>query len=158
MSKQINDRLHILKTVFLILLAVDLIGLVSACIALLPTFSMLADYGQIMIVVTGVISAVTVAVILFEILAKCCLIRSTSPTFSWVSARKSYGTLAKLLLLFNLGAIILGILSAGGEGATPINQVRLYLEMLANAVEVIAVIFYLRTRKEMLQSKKEDTN
>jgi hypothetical protein len=103
-------------------------------------------------------TAVTVAVMLFEILAKCCLIRSTSSTFSGFPARKSYGTLAKLLLLFNLGAIILGILSAGGEGATPINQVRLYLEMLANAVEVIAVIFYLRTRKKMLQSKKEDTN
>lgn len=147
LSKQIIDKLPLLKKVFLILLVLDVIGLISMVATLLPTFNQLAGYGQLMLGVISVMVAVIVAIQLFEILAKIFLIKSTSPTFSWTSDRKGYVAAAKLLLLFNLGEAVLNVLSAGGEGATLINQGYLYLRVLASVVEMIAAFFYLRAVK-----------
>ena len=102
-----------------------------------------------MLGVIAVIVAVMAAIWLFEILAKIFLIRSTSPAFSRKTGRKGYITAAKLLALFNLGAVILNVLSAGGEGATLINQAYLYLCVLAAGAEMIAAVFYLRTVKKL---------
>ena len=137
------------KKVFFALLVLDIIGLISTVITLLPTFKQLAGSGQLMLGVISVMVAVIVAIQLFEILAKVFLIKSTSPTFSWTADRKGYIAAAKLLLLFNLGAIIINLLSAGGEGATLINQGRLYLHVLASVAEIIAVFSYLRTVKTL---------
>ena len=104
MSNQISDKMRVLKNVFFILLIWDFIGLVQAVIALIPTFKQLAGYGQIMLVVASVMVALAVAVLLFELLAKIFLVRSTAPEFSWPSGHKGYTTAAKFLLLFNLGA------------------------------------------------------
>lgn len=152
MSSQVNSRMHVFKKVFFVLLVLDFAELISAVIALFPTFGQLAGYGQLMLGVTVAISAVIVAVLLFELWAKVFLIRSTSPAFSWTSGGKRYATVAKLLLLFNLFAVLFNLLSAGGEGATPFNQARLYLQILASAAEMIAAFCYLRTVKKLSMS------
>ena len=69
-SEHINDRMSVYKKVFFILLVLDVIGLISAIIALLPTFQKLPGYGQPMMGVVIVMIAVVVAIQLFEILAK----------------------------------------------------------------------------------------
>ena len=138
-----------MKKAFLILLVLDIIGLLSAAIALLPTFKQMAGFGQPMMGVISVMIAMMIAVQLFEILAKFFLIKSTSPTFSWTSGRKGYIAAAKLLLLSNFGAVIINLLSAGGVGATLINQGNLYLRVLASAAEITAVFFYLRKVKKL---------
>ena len=100
----------------------------------------------------GIMSAMfaaLAAIQLFEILAKVFLIKSTSPSFSWTSGRKGYIAAARLLLLFNFGAVIINLLSSGGEGATIINQANLYLRVLASVAEIIAVFFYLRKVKKL---------
>ena len=158
MNKQIDKITSAIKKAFSILLILDFIGLVLAGIALLPTFKGFAKYGQPMMGIAIAITAVFAAVLLFEILAKIFLLRSTSPTFSWSSGRKGYTTAAKLLLLFNLGAVLFNLLSAGGEGATLINQLRLYLQILASAAEIIAAFCYLRTVKKLFMSIKEDND
>ena len=147
MSKQIQDKMHSFKKAFYILLCWDVLSLILSGIALLPTFKKLAGYGAIMLGVASVIVAIVVAIMLFEILAKVFLIRSTSPAFAWSSGRKGHVTVARLLLVFNLIAVIVGLLSAGGEGATLLNQANLYLTVLAAVAEVIAVCAYLRTVK-----------
>lgn len=157
MSKQINDKMPIFKKLFFILLLLDVIGLILAAIALLPTFKMLAGYGAIMLGVACAIVAIVVAVMLFEILAKISLIRSTSPAFTWSSDRKGYVTVARLLLLFNLVAVIIGLLSAGGEGATLLNQANLYVRAMASAAEIIIVIFYLRAVKKIFMDMKKES-
>ena len=91
---------------------------------------------------------------LFEILAKIFLIRSTSPAFSWSSGRKGYITAAKLLFLFNLAAVIIGVLSMGGEGATLISQLNSYIRLLASVVEMIVVFCYLRMTKRLFADAK----
>ena len=149
MSKQINDKMSVYKKVFLILLVLDMIGLISAAIAFLPTFRQLAGYGQPMMGVISVMIAVVAAIQLFEILAKVFLIKSTSPAFSWTSGRKGCIAATKLLLLFSFGAVLVNLLSAGGEGATLMNQVNLYLRVLASAAEMIAAFFYLRKVKKL---------
>ena len=136
MSKQKNDKMSILKKVFLVLLVLDAISLIFAVIELIPTFQMLAGSGTIMFVVTGVMMTITLGVMLFEIVAKLFLLRSTSAKFSWTSGRKGYTAAAKLLLVFNLLTAIISLLSLGGEGATIINQGRMYLQILASVVEV----------------------
>ena len=141
--------MSVYKKLFLILLVLDIIGLISAVIALLPTFKQLAGYGQPMMVVISVMIAVVAAIQLFEILAKVFLIKSTSPTFSWTSGRKGYIAAAKLLLLFNFAAVIVNLLSTGGVGATLINQGNLYLRVLVSVTEIIAVFFYLRKVKKL---------
>ena len=158
MSNQVSNRMHILKKIFFILIVLDFAELILAGIALCSTFKQLAGYGQLMLRVASVIVAVIVAVLLFEILAKIFLLRSTSSTFSWSSGRKGYATAAKLLLLFNLGAVLFNLLSAGGEGATLINQLRLYLQILASAAEMIAAFCYLRTVKKLVMSIREDND
>lgn len=157
MSKPISDKMRALKNVFFVLLIWDFIGLVQAVIALIPTLKQLAGYGQIMLVVASVMVALAVAVLLFELLAKIFLVRSTAPEFSWPSGHKGYTTAAKFLLLFNLGAVFVGLLSAGGEGATLINQGYLYLRVLASVAEAVAVFIYLRTVKKVLKEKKESS-
>lgn len=142
--------MSVYKKVFLVLLILDLIGLISALIALLPTFKQLAGYGQLMIGVISVMIALVAAIQLFEILAKFFLIKSTSPTFSWSSGRKGYIAAAKLLLMFNFGSVIVNLLSVGGEGAALINQLRLYLQILVSVAEIIAAFCYLRTAKKLL--------
>ena len=137
------------KRIFSILLALDFIGLILMGISMVPTFKMMDEYGQIMMVVMSVMVALMVIIVLIEILAKIFIIRSTAPTFSWSSCRKRYITAAKLLLVLNLGAAILGLLSAGGEGATLLNQANLYLRLVANVVEMIAAFFYLRAVKRV---------
>ena len=131
------------KKIFSVLLALDLIGLILACINMLPTFKTMAEYGQIMMVVLIVMTAVMAVVLLLEILAKVLIIRSTSP------GRKGCITAAKLLIVFNLCAAVLGLLSAGGEGATLLNQANLYLRLLASVVEMITALFYLRAAKKL---------
>ena len=156
MSKQVNDKMHTFKSVFFILLFLDFIALVIACINSFTSFKQLSEYGQIMIIAASIISAVIVAILLFEVLAKIFLIRSTSPTFSWSSGRKGYAVVAILLLLFNFGALILGLLSIGGEGATVLNQSYAYLQMLASVAEIITAFLYLRTIKKLFNGTKED--
>ena len=141
--------MNVLKKIFSVLLALDLIGLILMGISLVPTFKMMDEYGQIMMTVMIVMVVLMTVILLFEILAKIFIIRSTSPTFSWSSGRKGYITASKLLLLVNLGAAILGVLSAGGEGATLLNQANLYLRLLASVAEMIAAFFYLRTAKKL---------
>lgn len=155
MSEQINNRMSIIKKVFFVLLALDIIGMILGGIALFPAFKTMAEYGQMMMGVFIVITAVVAAVQLFEILAKIFLIRSTSPEFSWTDGRKGYVVAAKLLWVFNLGAVIIGVLSIGGEGATLINQANLYIRLLASVVEMVVVSFYLRTTKKLFADTKE---
>ena len=156
MSKQANDKMAILKKVFWVLLVLDALSLILAVIELIPTFQRLAGYGAIMFVVAGVMMTMTLAVMLFEIVAKIFLIRSTSPAFSWSTGRKGYTTAAKLLLAVNLITAIISVLSLGGEGATLVNQARMYLQILVAVAEMITVIFYLRAVKNIrdaLQTK-----
>ena len=148
MSKQSNDKMTVLKKAFLILLVLDMIGLISAVIGLLPTFKQMPEFGQPMMGIFSVIIAVMIAIQLYEILAKVFLVKRISPAFSHTSGRKGYITAAKFLLLFNFGAVIINLLSAGGVGATPINQGILYLRVLASAAEIIAVFFYLHIVKK----------
>lgn len=148
MSKQIHDKLSIFKKVFCVLAVLDVIGLISAVINLLPTFPQMAEYGQPMAGIFSVMFAGMVAIKLFETLAKGFLMKSTSPDFSWESGKKRCMTAMKLLVLFNVGAVIINLLAAGGEGATALNQANVYLTVLASAAEVIAVSVYLHTVKK----------
>ena len=148
MSKQIHDKMYFFKKVFCVLAVLDVITLISAVINLLPTFPQMSEYGQPMASIFGVMFAGMVAVKLFEILAKVFLMKSTSPAFSWESAQKRCMTFAKLLILFNLGAVIINLLAIGGEGATLLNQANLYLRVLASAAEIVAAFIYLRTVKK----------
>jgi hypothetical protein len=59
-------------------------------------------------------------------------------------------------LLVNLGAVLFNLLSAGGEGATLLNQMRLYLQVLASVAEIITVFCYLRTVKRIFASINEE--
>ena len=151
-----NGKLHKFKKVFLILLIFDLLELIQAVVNMLPSFRELAEYGQMVMIVSIVITALIAVILLFEIFAKLHLMRSTSQTFSWESKRKGYMAVAKLLLVFNLGAVLVNVLSMGGEGSTLLNQLRVYLSILVSAVEVIAVVFYLGTVKKILKNEEED--
>ena len=156
MSEHMNGKLHKLKKVFLILLIFDLIELIQSGVNMLPSFMELEEYGQMVMIVSIVITGLVAVILLFEIFAKLYLMRSTSQTFSWESKRKGYVAVAKLLLVFNLGAVLVNVLSMGGEGATLLNQLRVYLSILVSAVEVIAVLFYLGAVKKILKNKAED--
>ena len=148
MCKPINDKLSFLKKVFLVLTVLDIIALITAIINMLPTFRQMVEFGQPMAGIVCVMTAGMVAIQLFEILAKVFLMKSTSPAFSWESAQKRCMTFAKLLILFNLGAVIINLLAIGGEGATLLNQASLYLRVLASAAEIVAAFIYLRTVKK----------
>lgn len=149
MSKQINDKMAVFKKAFLILLILDIIGSILSDIASLPTFINRAEFGQPMMGIMSAMFAALTAIQLFEILAKVFLIKSTSPTFSWTSGRKGYIAAARLLLLVNSCAVIINLLSSGGEGATIINQGNLYLRVLAAVAEITTVFFYLRRVKKL---------
>lgn len=149
MSKQIHDKMSRYKKVFIILMVLDIIGLISAAVAMLPTFNQLDEYGQPMIAIISVMSVIMLAIQLFEILAKFFLIKSTSSTFSWTSGRNGYIVAAKLLLFFNFGAVIINLLATGGVGATLMNQANLYLGVLSSVVEIITIFFYLRKVKKL---------
>ena len=153
-----NGKLHKFKKVFLILLIFDLLELIQAVVNMLPSFRELAEYGQMVMIVSIVITGLVAVILLFEIFAKLYLMRSTSQTFSWESKRKGYVAVAKLLLVFNLGAVLINVLSMGGEGATLLNQLRVYLSILVSAVEVIAVVFYLGAVKKILKNKEEESS
>ena len=148
MSKQINDKLSFFKKVFMVLAVLDAIALITAVINVLPTFRQMTEFGQPMAAIFGVMFAGMVVFKLFEILAKVFLMKSTSSDFSWESGKKRCITAMKLLVLVNVGAVIINLLAAGGEGATVLNQANLYLTVLASAAEVIAVSAYLRTVKK----------
>ena len=148
MHNKIDGKMSVFKKVFLVLVALDVIGSVLAGISLLPTFGKLAEYGKVMAGVIVVMVAAVAAIQLFEILAKVSLIKSASAAFSWTSGRKRCVSAARFLVLFNLAAIIVNMLSAGGEGATLMNQANLYLRILASAAEVIAALIYLRAVKK----------
>ena len=111
-----------------------------------------------MLIVTGIMMAIALAVPIFEIIAKAFIIRSTSPKFSWSSHRKGYTAVAALLFAFNLCAVISGILSAGGEGATLLNQSNIYLRILLSVAEMVAAISYMRTIKKLSIIAKDDTS
>ena len=149
MVKHENGKMEILKKVFVLLLILDAVSLVLACIALFPMFKGIEEYGQMMMGVWAAITAIALAVMVFEILAKLLLIRSTAPSFSWASGRRGCRAVAKLLVLINFGGIIISLLAAGGEGATLLNQSRLYIAVLASAAEIVAVVLYLRTVKKL---------
>ena len=157
MSNPVSHRMHILKKVFFVLLVLDAAELVSAGIAMSQTFRQLAGSDRLMLGIVGGVTALMAAVLLFEILAKVFLIRSTAPTFSWASCRKGYTTAAKLLVLVNLGAVLVNLLSAGGEGATLLSQGRVYLQILISVAEIIAAFCYLRAVKKRLACVKEET-
>ena len=154
MSEHMNGKLHKFKKVFLILLIFDLIELIQAGVNMLPSFMELEEYGQMVMIVSIVITGLVAVILLFEIFAKLYLMRSTSQTFSWESKRKGYVAVAKLLLVFNLGAVLINVLSMGGEGATLLNQMNLYLHVIADIVETIAIILYLRKVKRLKESKE----
>ena len=156
MSQQPNEKMHILAKVFFILTILDLMELILTCVALFPNFKQMADYGQFMLIVIGVISAVIVVTLLIEIWSKIYLNRGFSSTNPRALDRQGYAAAAKFLLVMNLGAVLLGLLSAGGEGATLINQMRLYLQILFSVVEIITVFCYLRARKKLLKENKEE--
>ena len=158
MEKPANNKMRVLKTVFIVLLILDIIALIFSAIALLPTFGMLAGYGEIMLIVTVIMMAIALAVPIFEIIAKAFIIRSASPKFSWSSHRKGYTVIAALLFAFNLCAVISGILSAGGEGATLLNQSNIYLRILVSVAEMVAAISYMRTIKKLFIIAKDDTS
>ena len=149
-----NGKLHKFKKVFLILLIFDLIELIQAGVNMLPSFMELEEYGQMVMIVSIVITGLVAVILLFEIFTKLYLMRSTSQTFSWESGRKGYVAAAKLLLVFNLGAVLVNVLSMGGEGATLLNQMNLYLHVIADIVETIAIILYLRKVKRLKESKE----
>ena len=149
MSKPGNDKMQILKKVFLVLLVLDAVELILTAVNLLPGYKELAEYGQAVLVIAGVIAALILVALVIEILAKVFLVRSTSPEFSWESGRKGYVRAAKVLLVFNIGTVVLNLLAVGGEGATLLNQGRLYLNTLASAAEAVAVFIYLRTVKKL---------
>ena len=132
-----NGKLHKFKKVFLILLIFDLIELIQAGVNMFPSFMELEEYGQMVMIVSIVITALIAVILLFEIFAKLYLMRSTSQTFSWESGRKGYVAVAKLLLVFNLGAVLVNVLSMGGEGATLLNQLKLH------------IYFFVRVRKPL---------
>lgn len=154
MSEHMNEKLHKFKKVFLILLIFDLIELIQSGVNMLPSFMELEEYGQMVMIVSIVITGLVAVILLFEIFAKLYLMRSTSQTFSWESGRKGYVAAAKLLLVFNLGAVLVNVLSMGGEGATLLNQMNLYLHVIADIVETIAIILYLRKVKRLKESKE----
>ena len=154
MSEHMNEKLHKFNKVFLILLIFDLIELIQAGVNMFPSFMELEEYGQMVMIVSIVIAAWIAVILLFEIFAKLYLMRSTSQTFSWESGRKGYVAAAKLLLVFNLGAVLVNVLSMGGEGATLLNQMNLYLHVIADIVETIAIILYLRKVKRLKESKE----
>ena len=149
MSKQINDKMSFFKKVFFVLAVLDMSALITAVINVLPTFRQMSEFGQPMAGIFCVMTAGVMAIQLFEILAKVFLMKSTSPEFSWASGQKCCVTTVKLLVLFNVGALIINLLAAGGEGATLLNQANLYLSVLASVAEVIAVSTYLRTVKKL---------
>ena len=149
-----NGKLHKFKKIFLILLIFDLIELIQAVVNMLPSFMELEEYGQMVMIVSIVITGLVAVILLFEIFTKLYLMRSTSQTFSWESKRKGYVAAAKLLLVFNLGAVLVNVLSMGGEGATLLNQMNLYLHVIADIVETIAIILYLRKVKRLKESKE----
>ena len=150
MSKQAGNKMHIFKKIFWALMATDMIGLVLVIVALFPIFQRLSGYGSLMLGVAIVLLVMAVAVLLFEILAKLFLVRSTSPAFSWAGGRKGYTAVAKLLLVFNAVAVLVGLLSAGGEGATLLNQARIYLQILFSVVEIVTAFCYLRTVRKIV--------
>jgi hypothetical protein len=149
MNEQFSHRLPVFKKVFALLLILDLVGLIEVGIALFPNFRMQAEYGQIMLVISGVMTAVAVAVLLFEILAKVFLIRNSAQT----SIGKRHVAFAKALVVFNLFAVIINLLAMGGEGATLINQARMAAQVLASAAEMVAAFTYVRTVKKLLTAK-----
>ena len=157
MSKQIKDKMRFFKKVFIILLILDGIGLVQVGIALFPTFKKLTGYGGLMLGVAGAMIVAALAIMLFEIVAKAFLLRSTAPAFGWSSNRKSCVTIATLVLLFNLGSVIVNLLSAGGEGATLLNQTNLYLRMVSSVAEVVVVVCYLRTVKKLFKEINQES-
>lgn len=154
MSEHMNEKLHKFKKVFLILLIFDLIELIQSGVNMLPSFMELEEYGQMVMIVSIVITGLVAVILLFEIFTKLYLMRSTSQTFSWESGRKGYVAAAKLLLVFNIGAVLVNVLSMGGEGATLLNQMNLYLHVIADIVETIAIILYLRKVKRLKESKE----
>ena len=154
MSEHMNEKLHKFKKVFLILLIFDLIELIQSGVNMLPSFMELEEYGQMVMIVSIVITGLVAVILLFEIFTKLYLMRSTSQTFSWESGRKGYVAAAKLLLVFNLGAVLVNVLSMGGEGATLLNQMNLYLHVIADIVETIAIILYLLKLKRLKESKE----
>ena len=115
MSEHMNGKLHKFKKVFLVLLIFDLIELIQAVVNIIPSFRKLEEYGQMVMIVSIVITGLVAVILLFEIFAKLYLMRSTSQTFSWESKRKGYMAVAKLLLVFNIGAVLVNVLSMGGE-------------------------------------------
>ena len=74
MSEKISKTMRILKTVFFVLLALEVISLITSLINLLPSFGLIAEYGKIMLVVMSIIMAVAFAVALFSIVVKIFLI------------------------------------------------------------------------------------
>ena len=151
-------RMQLFRKAFFVLLLMDSIELILTGIAMLGTYELVSGYGQMVFIVASVIGAVIVVVTLFEILAKVFLARSASPAFSWSSGHKGYTAAAKLLLIFNMISIIFNLLSAGGEGATLMNQGRLYIHVLASLSEIIIVFFYLRTVKTLRFAQKGNGN
>lgn len=148
MNKQNNSK-PILKWAFLALLVFDLIGLALTGVAMFPTIQNLASNGTLLLIVGGVMCAVVLAVLLFEIFAKVFLIRSVSPQASRRMGRGGCVALAVLLLVFNFGAAVISLLATGGEGATLVNQARLYWQMVISVVEMITAVFYLCAAKKI---------
>ena len=156
MTKQIQDKMSILKKAFFVLLVLDLIETILVGIALISTFKTTAEYGEMVMIISIVIIAMTVAVLLFELFAKIFLIRSTSPAFSRANGRKGYVVVSILLWICNFGAAIIGLLSIGGEGATLLNQSRMYIHLFASVAEMMVVSFYLHTTKKLFMDTKKD--
>ncbi|MBR5489706.1 MAG: hypothetical protein IKV79_00375 [Oscillospiraceae bacterium] len=154
MSTEKTSKMRIFKKIFFVLLILDIIGLILLGIAMFPTFKTISGYGSFMLVVACIMIAILVIIMLLEILFKAFLIRTTSPTFSWDSPRKGYKRAAKFLIVFNILAAIIGLLSLGGEGATVFNQARIYLNMIVSALEVVTAIFYLIAAKKKTESCK----
>lgn len=150
MSNQ--NKMSVFKKVFIVLLALDSISLILSTIALIPTLKMLAGYGTIMLIVSGTMSVMAVAVMAFEVLAKAFLIRSTSPTSPRAAGHKGYVAWAVLLLVFNFGAVLINALAAGGEGATVLSQSRTYLQILTSVAEIITIFCYLPAAKKSTQA------
>lgn len=137
MSEKSNNKMRVLKGFIIALLVLDVIAFVLACVNLIPSFGLFADYGEIMLVVASIITFLILAVILFEVVAKIFILRKNS------------SALAVFLIIFNAISAIFGFLSLGGVGATVLNQSRIWIEIFASVAEVVVAAIYLGAVKKL---------
>lgn len=82
MSEKTSNKMRILKGFIIALLVLDVIAFVLACVNLIPSFRLFADYGEILLVVASIMSSLVLLVMLFEVVAKIFILRKNIPAFA----------------------------------------------------------------------------